>query len=99
MYRRPPTSTRTDTLFPNTTSVRSQVRRDLALGLDHEAQVPAVAAQAGHQADGVAAGVPDRVEQAGAAVEFAQAVGAPGQVVGFLLGRFEQVPAGGRVAG
>src|SRR3546814_16253735 len=38
-----------------------QVRLDLALGLDHEAQVPAVAAQAGHQADGVAAGVQDGV--------------------------------------
>ena len=72
------------------------VRLDLVLGLDHEAQVPAVAAQAGERADRVAAGVPQRVEQARAAVEFAQAVGAPGQVVGFLLRRLEQVRARGR---
>ncbi len=76
-----------------------QVRFHLALGLHHEAQVPAVAAQAGEGADGVAAGIPERVEQAGAAVQFAQAVGAPAQVVGLFLCGIKQVRAGGRVTG
>src|SRR5690606_30252894 len=75
-----------------------QVRFHLALGLDHEAEVPAVAAQAGQHPQGVAAAVPQRVEQAGTRVEFAQAVGAPGQVVGFLLRGLEQVFAGGLLA-
>src|SRR5690606_39597967 len=68
--RHPPRST----LFPYTTLFRSQVRFHLALGLDHEAEVPAVAAQAGQHPQGVAAAVPQRVEQAGTRVEFAQAV-------------------------
>lgn len=76
-----------------------QVGFHLALGLDHEAQVPAIAAQPGQGADGVAAGVPQRIEQAGAAVQFIQPGGAPGQVVGLFLGRFQQVFTGGRVAG
>ena len=75
-----------------------QVGLDLALGFHHEAQVPAVAAQAGRGADRIAAGIPERVEQAGPAVEFAQAPGAPGQVVGLFLGGLQQVRAGGGVA-
>ena len=75
-----------------------EVGLDLALGLDHEAQVPAVAAQAGGHADGIAAGVPQRVEQARPAVEGGEAPGAPGQVVGFLLRRFQQLGAHRRVA-
>src|SRR5690606_5324423 len=67
---------------------------DRALGIDHETQVPAVAAQPGGGADRVATGVPQRVEHAGSAVELAQAVGAPGQVVGFFLGGVQQVLAG-----
>src|SRR5690606_18076019 len=76
-----------------------QVGFHLALGFDHEPEVPAVAAQAGGQADGVGAGVPEGVEEAGAVVELFQAVGAPGEVVGFLLGGLQQVGAGVRVAG
>ncbi|KAG1582809.1 hypothetical protein G6F46_015189 [Rhizopus delemar] len=68
-----------------------QMGLHLALGFDHEAQVPAVAAQPGQGADGVAAGVPQRVEQARAAVQLAQPGGAPGQVVGLFLGGFQQV--------
>ncbi|KAG1451861.1 hypothetical protein G6F57_016065 [Rhizopus arrhizus] len=76
-----------------------QMGLHLALGFDHEAQVPAVAAQPGQGADGVAAGVPQRVEQARAAVQLAQPGGAPGQVVGLFLGGFQQVFTRGQVAG
>src|SRR5690606_10019463 len=75
-----------------------EVGLDLAFGLDHAAEVPAVAAQAGQHAQGVAPAVPQRVEHAGTAVELAQALGAPGQVVGLLLRRLEQVLAGGLFA-
>ncbi len=73
------------------------MRFDLAFGFDHEAQVPAVATQARGHADGVAAGVPERIQQAGAAVEFVEAVGAPGEVVGFLLRGLAQLGAHRRV--
>ena len=74
------------------------MRFDLTLGLHHEPQVPAVAAQAGQCADGKAAGVPHRVEQAGTVVELLQTVGAPRQMVGFLLRGFQQVGARSGIA-
>ena len=76
-----------------------KVRLHLALGFHHEPQAPAIAAQAGQGAQRVTAGVPQRVEHAGTAVQFAQAVGAPGQVVGLFLGCVQQVGAGGAVTG
>ncbi|SOT94099.1 hypothetical protein CFBP6762_00543 [Xanthomonas arboricola pv. fragariae] len=75
------------------------MRFDLALGFDHEAQAPVVAAQSGQGAERVAAGVPERVEQAGAAVQLVQAVGAPGQMVGFFLRRLQQMMLGVGIAG
>src|SRR3546814_998453 len=40
MVRRPPRSTRTDTLFPYTTLFRSEGRRGLLQGHDHQVQLP-----------------------------------------------------------
>ncbi|MNY23962.1 hypothetical protein D3C86_1576500 [compost metagenome] len=59
---------------------------DLALGLGDEAQAHAVTGATGQEADGERARVPDRVQQARTRAEFAQALGAPGEVV-FLLAR------------
>ena len=52
----------------------AQVGLDLSFGFHHEAQAPAVPAQAGEGAERVAAGVPQRIEQAGPAVQLAQAI-------------------------
>src|SRR5690606_35025915 len=52
-----------------------QVCLHLALGLDHEAQAQAVADQTGRGADGEGAGIPERIEQAGAVAQLLQAVG------------------------
>jgi hypothetical protein len=53
--------------------VAGQVGLDLAFGLDHETQADAVAGPAGQQADRKGAGVPQRVQQAGAVAQFIQA--------------------------
>ena len=74
--------------------VAGQVRLDLALGLDHETQAQAVAAQApGQQTDAEGAGVPERVEQRGAVAQLVQALARPGQVIGFLARGGVQVAA------
>ena len=70
----------------------------LALGLDHEAQVPSVAAQPGQGADRVAAGVPQGLNRLGRLSSSASRV-AHRQMVGLFLGRFQQVFTRGRVAG
>ena len=65
-----------------------QMRFDLAFGLDDEAEVPAIAAKPSRESDRVAAGIPERIQQTGPAVQLLQAFGAPGQVIGlFLRGR------------
>ena len=64
----------------------AEVRLDLALGFHHEAQTYLVADQRGYGADGEAAGVPDRIQQARPAGKRVQTFAAPGQVIGFLGG-------------
>ena len=61
-----------------------QVLLDLAFGFRHEAEAGAVADARGSQADRERASVPERVEQAGPATQFADALLRPRQVVGFL---------------
>ncbi len=55
---------------------------DLALGLGHEAETDAIAQQRRGRADRKRAGIPERVQQARARAELAQARLAPGQMVG-----------------
>ncbi len=63
-----------------------QVLFDLTLGFRHESEARAVADARGRQADREGASVPERVEQAGPAAQFADALFRPRQVVGFLAG-------------
>ncbi len=63
-----------------------QVLLDLALGFRHESEACAVADARGSQADRECASVPERVEQAGPATQFADALFRPRKVVRFLAG-------------
>ena len=60
---------------------------DLPLGLGDEAEAGAVADKAGERADGERAGIPERIQQAGAGAELLEAGLAPGEVIGLLAGR------------
>ena len=72
------------------TEVVVDVAVHLALGLGHEAEADAVTEAGRHGTDGEGSGVPQRPEQAGPGIEFAEALLAPGEVVGFLAGGLEQ---------
>jgi len=74
-----------------------QMVLDLALGLRHEAQADAIAGARCRQADGEGAGVPERVQQAGAATQFVDAARGPGQVVDLFLRRMLERGAQSRV--
>ena len=67
------------------------MRLHLPLGFGDESQADAVSRDAGGHAQEKAPGVPDRVQPAGASIEFLESFGAPGQVVLFFLGGLEQV--------
>jgi hypothetical protein len=71
----------------------SQMRLHLMLGLDHEAKADRVAGKRSDRANGIASGIPQGIEQAGAAVQLLQPFGTPGQMIGFLGGRMQQVLA------
>ena len=73
------------------------MRFNLAFGLDHEAKVPAITAHPGNNPDAITAGVPERIQQARATMQFIEAIRAPGQVIGFLLRCREQLRARGFV--
>ena len=70
--------------------VRVEVLDHLFFGLGDEPEAGAVAGQAGQRADRERPGVPERSEQAGAAVEVPHPLLAPGEVVGLLAGRGQQ---------
>ena len=74
--------------------VALQVRLDLPFGFDHKAQADPIPAQLARcKADGKGAGVPQRVEPAGAIAQFAQALLGPGQVIGLFGAGGQQVLA------
>jgi hypothetical protein len=75
-----------------------QMSFHLVFGFHDKAQAGSVTRQCGNRTDQVTAGIPDRVEQAGAAVQLLQALGAPCQVVGFLRSGMQQVLANFGVA-
>src|SRR5579883_604343 len=68
----------------------AQVRLDLTLGFDDEAKAHFVADQGGDSAEREAARIPERVEQAGAAVQRVETARAPSQMVGFFRRRLEK---------
>jgi hypothetical protein len=72
---------------------------DLPLGLDDEAQTCPITGQSRDGTDHEGAGVPQRIEQAGAGPEFLQSGGEPGEVIGFLLRGIEEELAGLLAAG
>ena len=79
--------------------VAVQMLLHLAFGLGHKAQADPVADTAGHGPNGVGTGVPQRAQPARAAIQFAQPLGAPGQMVLFLDRGLEQMLAQRWVAG
>src|SRR3546814_14991466 len=78
MIRRPPRSTRTDTLFPYTTLFRSHQRRKAAVPRS-AAVLMSGAAMASSEVTVLA---PERAEQVVEAVAWAAAEGAPLEVIG-----------------
>src|SRR6185369_2364580 len=67
--------------------VAMQMLLDLPLRLDDEAQAQRVARAAREQADAKGAGVPERVEQAGAIAEIAQPLLGPRKMIGLVASR------------
>ena len=67
--------------------VPGQVLFDLTFGLGEEAEVPAIAKRPGNRADGEGTGVPDGIEQAGAAAKLGNALRAPRKMILFLARR------------
>ncbi len=79
--------------------VTPQVRFDLVLGLCDEPQAGSVTKRAGQGSDHEGASVPQRVEHARAPLQFAQALLAPPQMVGFFLCRLLHCSFDGRISG
>ena len=67
-----------------------EVAFNLALGFGHEPETHSVAERTRKSADGEGSSVPERVEQTRTAVEFAQALLAPGEVIAFFFGSVAQ---------
>lgn len=67
-----------------------EVLRDLALGLDQEAQALPVAAKSRDRADCEGARIPGRREQARPAAEFVNPIGAPGEMIVFIVGGLQK---------
>jgi hypothetical protein len=65
----------------------------LALGLDHEAQAPAVTGPGRQAAQGKGSGVPERIEPAAVRAQLVQASCGPGQVIDLVLGGLPQMVA------
>lgn len=68
-----------------------EVRLDLRFGFADEAKAASIASQARKCADTVTAGEPDRRQPTRRSAELGDAPGAPGKVVVFFLGGFDQV--------
>src|SRR3546814_13200009 len=78
MIRRPPRSTRTDTLFPYTTLFRSPDLRDRG-GCEGQSAVPAILSAVAAVHDAAAGGAVDRAPAAGEAAGAEQPLAAPGR--------------------
>ncbi len=63
-----------------------QMTFHLSLGLGYEPQAGAVAEQRGERADAKGAGIPERIEHAGAGPQLLEPGLAPGEMIGFLAG-------------
>lgn len=75
-----------------------QMGFDLALCFGNKAQAPRVAHSARHQAQRESAGVPEGIEPGCVSTQCIQALTSPGEMVGFLIGRFKQLSTQRRVA-
>ena len=73
--------------------VTVQMSLDLALGFDDKTQIPAIAGQSGRGAEHKCPAKPERIQPRQVAVQFADPLGTPGQVVGFVASGSQQMGA------